>query len=266
MNFEILDGKDITVRSLNVYGNQMPVIPPDECRCVHGMRLYSRFFYIVSGEMLFDKGTEKELHAVPGDVLYLPYDVEYHSKWLNGENGSFLTANFIINDTSCVFSDRVCVVLHDSSGKILRLFRKLLDTWTKGAMHTEIRTLSVFLDLLGTLREEASREKLLDSFSDISDGIMYIENRFCEEFSIDDLCRICNVSPATFRRKFLKYSGFSPVTHRNRLRCQRAKDLLESGEYTVTEAAMSVGFNDLSYFNRIFRNVIGINPSTLLKK
>ena len=266
MNFEILDENEITVRSLNVYGNPMPIIPPDEYRCVTGMRQYSRFFYIVSGEIVFDKGTDKEIYAHSGDILYLPYDVEYYSEWLPGNTGSFLTANFIINNPSCIFSEKICIAAHDSSGRLLQLFRKLLETWTKGAMHTELKTLSVFLELLSEIRDETSRKKLSDSFSDIYEGIMYIENRFCEEFSIDDLCRICNVSPATFRRKFLKYSGFSPVTHRNRLRCQRAKDLLESGEYTVTEAAMSVGFNDLSYFNRIFRNVIGINPSTLLKK
>ena len=266
MNFEILDGNDITVRSLNVYGNPMPIVPPDECRCISGMRRYSRFFYIVSGEIVFDKGTDRELYAHTGDILYLPYDIAYYSEWLPGHTGSFLTANFIINSPSCVFSDSICVAVHDSTGRLLRLFRKLLDTWTKGAIHTELRTLAVFLELLSEIRNEASRKKLADGFSDIYEGIMYIENKFYEEFSVDELCRICNVSPATFRRKFLKYSGFSPVIYRNRLRCQRARELLESGEYTVTEAAMSVGFYDSSYFNRNFRRVFGINPSELLKK
>lgn len=261
MDFEILDGKDITVRSLNVYGNPMPIIPPDEYRCTHGMRLYSRFFYIAGGKMLFDKGTDRELYASAGDVLYLPYNVEYRSEWLNGENGSFLTANFIINDPSVIFSDRICIALHDGSGNVLRVFKKLLDTWTKGAMHTELRTLSVFLELLDTIRNEASKEKLLDGFSDISEGIMYIENKFCEDFDMDELCNMCNVSPATFRRKFRKYSGFSPVTYRNYLRCKRAKELLESGEYNVTEAALSVGFYDLSYFNRTFVKFFGFTPS-----
>ena len=56
------------------------------------------------------------------------------------------------------------------------------------------------------------------------------------------------------------------VTHSTRGHQIKTDQYEKSGEYTVTEAAMSVGFNDLSYFNRIFRNVIGINPSTLLKK
>ena len=259
LDFGNLYGKDITVKSLNVYGNPVPIIPPDVCHCRHGMRLYSRFFYIVSGEMLFDRGTDKELYAVAGDVLYLPYDIEYESEWT--QQGSFLTANFIINDPSTVFSDRVCVAVHDSSGIFLRKFRRLHDTWTKGAFDTHLRALSLFMDLLSEIAEETSRRGLAGRFSDISEGIMQIETRFYEDISVDELAKMCSVSPATFRRKFGQYSEYSPITYRNYLRCKRAGELLESGEYTVTEAALAVGFDDLSYFNRVFGRFFGKNPS-----
>lgn len=262
-DFGILSGKEITVRSLNVYGNATPIVPPDVCHCKSGMRQYSRFFYIISGELVFDKGTDKELCAVSGDIVYLPHDIEYDSAWKKGENGSFLTANFIINDKTVVFSDRVCIAVHDSTGRYLRTFERLLDVWTKGAFNAQLRALSVFTELLADLTEEASKEDLCRGFADISAGIMHIESRFYEEFSIEDLCRICNVSPATFRRKFKQYSKFPPITYRNYLRCKRAKELLSSGEYNVTEAATSVGFFDLSYFNRTFKMFFGQNPSNL---
>ncbi len=266
LNFGILDEKDITVKSLNVYGNPMPIVPPDSCHCKKGMRLYSRFFYIVSGEMLFDKGTPKELHAVPGDILYLPYDIEYESEWICGMTGSFLTANFIINDSSCVFSDKIEIAAHDGTGNFLRLFRNLLDVWTKGAFNANLKALSGFMILLSELSEEASRKELFGKFRDISEGIMQIESRFYEDISVDELSRLCSVSPATFRRKFGLYSKYSPVTYRNFLRCKRAKELLLSGEYNVTEASLSVGFQDLSYFNRTFRKFYGKNPTEIVEK
>ena len=264
LDLNILSAKDITVKNLNVYGNPMPIIPPDVCHCRKGMRLYSRFFYIVSGEMLFDKGTEKELRAVSGDIVYLPYDIEYESEWT--EPGSFLTANFIINDPSVVFSDRICIAVNDSSGGYLRSFRRLLDIWTKGAFNSGLKALSVFMDLLSDIAEETSRSGLAGRFSDISDGIMQIESRFYEDISVEELARMCSVSPATFRRKFRHYSEYSPITYRNYLRCKRAKELMESGEYNVTEASLAVGFDDLSYFNRVFVRFFGENPSVVAKK
>lgn len=266
LDFSILNNIDITVKSLNVYGNPTPILPPDVYHCRKGMRLYSRFFYIISGEMVFDKGTDRELRAASGDVLYLPADVEYDSEWTGDTPGSFLTVNFNINEPPLLFSDNICIAVHDVTGKYLHTFRKLHDIWTKGAFNLHLRALSLFTGLLGDISDKASVEKLADSFSDILQGIMYIEQNFCNDFSVDDLCRICNVSPATFRRKFKKYSPLSPITYRNFLRCKRAGELLESGEYTVTEAAMSVGFEDLSYFNRAFVRFFGSNPSDVKKE
>ncbi len=261
LDFGVLSVKEITVKELNVYGNPMPIIPPDSCHCKSGMRLYSRFFYIASGEMIFDKGTKKELHAVAGDILYLPYDVEYKSEWVKGTTGSFLTANFIINDPSVIFANGVCIAVHDSTGGYLRKFRRLHETWTKGAFDTHLRALSLFMEFLSDIAEETSRRKLTGRFSDISEGIMQIESRFYEDISVDELSKMCSVSPATFRRKFKLYSEYSPITYRNHLRCKRARELLESGEYNVTEAALSVGFDDMSYFNRVYRRFYGENPS-----
>lgn len=261
LNFGILSGREITVKNLKVYGNPLPIIAPDICHCRKGMRLYSRFFYIVSGTMIFDKGTDKELTAVAGDVLYLPYDVEYDSEWVDFEDNAFLTATFIINDPSVIFSDRVCIALHDSSGGFLRKFRHLHDTWTKGAFDTHLKALSIFMDLFSEIAEETSRRGLAGEFSDIFEGIMQIESRFYEDFSVDDLSRLCAVSPATFRRRFKEYSDYSPITYRNYLRVRRAHELLESGEYNVSEAALAVGFTDFSYFNRTFRKFFGKNPS-----
>ncbi|MGM9626357.1 MAG: helix-turn-helix domain-containing protein [Eubacteriales bacterium] len=45
----------------------------------------------------------------------------------------------------------------------------------------------------------------------------------------------------------------------------RAKDLLLSGQYTISDAAREVGFSDPNYFARIFRSKEGISPSEFMK-
>ena len=261
LDFSIIYGTEITIKSLNAYANAVPIVPPDPMNCTAGLRPYSRFYYVTSGETIFNKGTPKELHGRCGDIIYLPHDVTYVSEWSSGELGSFLTVNFIINDESIVFSDDICIAAVDTSGRYLRLFRELNDIWTKGSYDSRLRALAVFSELLVMLSEDNSRSALRSNYGAISDGIMYIENHFWEEFSVEDLSRMCAVSPATFRRQFKAYSDYSPITYRNYLRIKRAESLLESGEYTVTEASLAVGFSDLSYFNRTFRKFFGKNPS-----
>jgi AraC-like DNA-binding protein len=54
--------------------------------------------------------------------------------------------------------------------------------------------------------------------------------------------------------------GHSPVDHRNELRLQDARIKLQSGEYTVSEAAESSGFSNLSFFIRLYKKKYGHTP------
>ena len=71
---------------------------------------------------------------------------------------------------------------------------------------------------------------------------------------------LCGMSEAGFRRLFREYVGTSPVEYRNTLRLQEAKARLQSGEYTVSEAAESVGFTNLSFFIRLYKKKYGYTP------
>ena len=47
----------------------------------------------------------------------------------------------------------------------------------------------------------------------------------------------------------------------NDLKLKRAKELLISGLYSVSEAAVQAGFSDLSYFSRFFKENVGVSPN-----
>jgi AraC-like DNA-binding protein len=54
--------------------------------------------------------------------------------------------------------------------------------------------------------------------------------------------------------------GIPPTTYLNRYRVKCAKTLLEQGKMSITEVALAVGFSDASYFNRVFRQEVGLAP------
>jgi AraC-like DNA-binding protein len=49
------------------------------------------------------------------------------------------------------------------------------------------------------------------------------------------------------------------------MRIRYAKRLLRSGEYSVTDAAMLLGFSDTAYFSREFKRSVGMSPSEYLE-
>ena len=60
---------------------------------------------------------------------------------------------------------------------------------------------------------------------------------------------------------FKKFYGVTPIKYINQLKLKRAKELLYSGMYSVSEAAYHSGFSDLSHFCRFFKKNIGVLPS-----
>lgn len=57
----------------------------------------------------------------------------------------------------------------------------------------------------------------------------------------------------------------TPVEYRNKLRIQKAVDLLKTGDHTVTEVAEAVGISDMKYFSKLFKSHTGVSPSAIKK-
>jgi len=81
------------------------------------------------------------------------------------------------------------------------------------------------------------------------------------DYSVEELAEMAELSPSRFRVLFKEFTGQSVVRYQNLLRINKAKDLLLSGEYTVTEAAAEVGILDVYYFSRLFKKLTGFTPS-----
>lgn len=64
-----------------------------------------------------------------------------------------------------------------------------------------------------------------------------------------------NYSPQYLTRKFKEQTGFSPIEYVIKLRIEKAQFLLLTTDATLQEIALNVGYSDLFYFNRIFKNM-----------
>lgn len=92
-------------------------------------------------------------------------------------------------------------------------------------------------------------------------AVAYIEAHYAEAIRLDDLSRLCGLGPFQFCRAFKREQGMTLREYLVRHRIGKAKELLKHPAASVTDVAFGVGFNDLSYFARVFRRAIGVSPS-----
>lgn len=91
-----------------------------------------------------------------------------------------------------------------------------------------------------------------------------IGENYAEPLTVDDLARAAALSRFHFSRLFKEQMGMSPYQYLVKVRVERAAELLRGGRRNVTEAAFSVGFQDLSRFSRAFAARFGRKPSAMM--
>lgn len=94
----------------------------------------------------------------------------------------------------------------------------------------------------------------------------YIHENYAESLSRSELARHVAITERYLTHCFRHEMGITPVTYLNRYRIKRAKLMLAQGRANITEVAMQVGFSDSSYFNRVFRQEVGMTPGNYQKK
>ena len=92
-------------------------------------------------------------------------------------------------------------------------------------------------------------------------GILdYIREHFGEEISIKQAAELCFYSESHFMKYFKQYAGMPFIQYLNDYRLTRAGEYLKMTEENVTQIALKCGFENLSYFNRLFRRKFGVTP------
>ena len=96
-------------------------------------------------------------------------------------------------------------------------------------------------------------------------AMAYIHASYTEPISRSDVAAYVGLSERHLTRCFRQEVGLTPITYLNRYRVKQAKAMLDSGEKSITEVAMEVGFSNNSYFTRVFRDEVGVSPRAYLQ-
>jgi len=94
----------------------------------------------------------------------------------------------------------------------------------------------------------------------------YLQAHFHTPIAISSLATMCHLTQRTLLRRFVKATGLKPSQYLQRLRIQKACDLIESRSDTVETIAAHVGYEDLSAFRRAFIKITGQTPKAFKQR
>lgn len=81
------------------------------------------------------------------------------------------------------------------------------------------------------------------------------------ELMVDDLVAEMAVSRSVFFKKLKTLTGLAPIEFIKEIRIKRAIQLIESGEFNMTQISYMVGINDPRYFSKCFKQKTGMTPT-----
>ncbi len=99
----------------------------------------------------------------------------------------------------------------------------------------------------------------------VQHALLLIEQDFCADLSLSSLAKVLHSNPSYLSRIFRHETGQCLTDYVNSRRLEKAATLLRTTEYSIQEAAESVGVYDTSYFSRIFRKQYGKSPTEYRK-
>ena len=104
--------------------------------------------------------------------------------------------------------------------------------------------------------------------SRVKEAIMYIEEHYAERVTLDDLSAAVHISKSECCRCFKRTLQISPIEYLMKHRIFKAANMIQNDNphsRSISELAFAVGFNNASYFNKVFRQYLNCTPSEYKK-
>lgn len=154
------------------------------------------------------------------------------------------------------FLENVC---HETNSEAYRLLqkqdleRKILESFTLHEME------QCFEKSIQIIIDSKNKKEDIRNYT-IKKAITFIREHYMENISLDLLARHLEITPEYLSSLFNKEVGINFSIFLKRFRISQAKRLLKGTDKKIYEIAAEVGYNDSKYFNRVFKEEIGISP------
>ena len=174
----------------------------------------------------------------------------------NNEGWQFANDNFYFTNEAAI---------HQLIGRLIYLF-------TENNAAKDYFANLVLQELIVRLMQTKARMVLSTNLQQLANtnrlayAIKYVQENIHRNLTIKDLADKACMSEPNFFRCFKQQYGITPVEYINQQRIQLAMKLLYNTSYSVSDICFACGYNNLNYFQKVFKKAAGDTPANYRKK
>lgn len=157
-------------------------------------------------------------------------------------------------------------IFYDDDKKVLHLLEDMMEEYERKDLgYQEIFRGKLMEILFLTMRKGLQKNvgfsvRAYDKSQLILDAIKYLESNYKNKAPLRQFCEEKHYSSQYVSKQFKKETGLTFLEYLQKVRIKKSCELLIGSELSVLEAAYQVGYDDLKYFQEIFKKIVGMSP------
>lgn len=243
-------------------------VPLNSGKRIHNARPSHGFAFNVNSHATYHFSNGTVLTCHPGQCIYLPkessYTVDSAAESIppcDTSSAGTYAINFHLFNNAPLCEPFVLSLRGKDTA--LSYFSKAETVWRQKSVGYQEECFSALYHLVALFKKELNTYSHLDSIlAKIAPALRYIEANFTtESITLSHLAELCGMSEPHMRKLFNCAFSVSPSVYIRNMRLNYAKELLRTGEYSVTSVALMSGFNSTAYFSHEFKKATGVSPN-----
>lgn len=221
-------------------------------------RSHHGILYVLEGSEHYTTSSAM-FRTEPGDVVYLPKSDQY---------------DVVMSDPCCTV---ICIdfetcgpfqvpafQLRPMNSRLFKgLFMEAERIWQNKRIGWEMECMSMTYRIIAEMQRQILMKYLQsETLERIQPGVDFLHQHFNEANTrVELLAEKCRLHPRYFAKVFRDAYGVSPKQYMTQLRMERARELILSNRYTMSQIAQMTGFGDIYHFSKTFKQENGISPT-----
>lgn len=232
---------------------------------------YYELYFLDNGER-YHYIDDKLYKTEAGDCIIFPPQTMHRSYSEQGCTFSRIVLYFrpdIISSDALrqKLADSYCVYKSDTESlkKLRRLMYYFLEAQNSASAYKQ-EQMEALVNLIIIIVLEMKESTIgIERHNRTTQIINYINNNYEHDISLDVLADMFHISTYYLCREFKKNTNRTVVDYIKHTRIMNAERLFKETDKNVTEVATLTGFSNLTHFNRVFKEIAGVNPSQYKK-
>lgn len=225
-------------------------------------------YQIFAGDIIFV--LPGKLHSITEDPGHtMEYENILFRKELLISEGEDLCANTFLNPLFCGHLLTDCYIhsslsYYEEVQKVIGCIDEICSKQMTGyQLAVKSYLFQFFFIIISNLNKKAPQNAEHKKLDKLKLVIKYVEEHYSEPITLSQMAKLCFYSDSHFMKFFKQQMKESFVSYLNNYRLTIAVRLLTTTQISIIEIANQVGFDNLSYFNRLFKRRYDITPKQM---